>query len=102
MISSFRRGGTAFSGELPQARTALLFVSCSGQIIPILGDPGADSVGEGKSKRAEKYGMKKSKERRDEPLRTMSYRLELVWKDIVPRGSSRRSLLFFLPYFPPV
>ena len=25
-------------------------------------------------------------------------RLELVWWDIVPRGSSRRSLLFFVPY----
>ena len=29
----------------------------------ILGDPGADSGGEGKSKRAEKYGTKNSKER---------------------------------------
>ena len=42
-------------------------------IISILGDPGADSGGEGKSKRAEKYGTKKSKERREEPLGTMSY-----------------------------
>ena len=41
--------------------------------IIILGDPGADSRGEGKSKRAEKYGSKKSKERREEPLGTMSY-----------------------------
>ena len=32
----------------------------------ILGDPGADSGGKGKSKRAEKYGTKKSKERREE------------------------------------
>ena len=39
----------------------------------ILGDPGADSGGEGKSKRAEKYGTKKSKERREKPLGTMSY-----------------------------
>ena len=39
---------------------------------PILEDPGADSGGEGKSKRAEKYGTKKSKERRKEPLGTMS------------------------------
>ena len=39
----------------------------------ILGDPGADSEGEGKSKRAEKYGTKKSKERREQPLGTMSY-----------------------------
>ena len=39
----------------------------------ILGDPGADSGGEGKSKRAEKYGTKKSKQRREEPLVTMSY-----------------------------
>ena len=42
----------------------------------ILGDPGADTGDEGKSKdskRAEKYGTKKSKERREEPLGTMSY-----------------------------
>ena len=39
----------------------------------ILGDPGADSGGERKSKRAEKYGTKKSKERREESLLTMSY-----------------------------
>ena len=39
----------------------------------ILGDPGADSGGEGKSKRAEKYGTKKRKGRREEPLGTMSY-----------------------------
>ena len=39
----------------------------------ILGDPGADSGSEGKSKRAGKYGTKKSKERREEPLETMSY-----------------------------
>ena len=39
----------------------------------ILGDPGADSGSEGKSKRAEKFGTKKSKERREEPLGTMSY-----------------------------
>ena len=39
----------------------------------ILGDPGADSGDEGKSRRAEKYDTKKSKERREEPLGTMSY-----------------------------
>jgi len=39
----------------------------------ILGDPGADSGGEGKSKRVEKYGTKKSKEWREEPLETISY-----------------------------
>ena len=32
----------------------------------ILGDPGADSGGEGKSKREGKYGTKKNKERREE------------------------------------
>ena len=51
----------------------------------ILGDPGADSGGEGKSKRAEKYGTKKSKERREEPLGTMSY-----------QTSSKRSPPFYL------
>ena len=39
----------------------------------ILGDPGAGSGDEGKSKRAEKYSAKKSKEWREEPLGTMSY-----------------------------
>ena len=39
----------------------------------ILGDPGADSGGKGKSKQTEKYGTKKSKDRREEPLGTMSY-----------------------------
>ena len=51
----------------------------------ILGDPGADIGGKGKSKRAEKYGTKKSKERREEPLGTMSY-----------QTSSKRSPLFWL------
>ena len=44
------------------------------QVCSILGDPGADSGDEGKSKRAEKYDTKKSKERQEEPLGTMSYR----------------------------
>ena len=51
----------------------------------ILGDPGADSGGEGKSKRAEKYGTKKRKGRREELLGTMSY-----------RTSSKRSQPFWL------
>ena len=33
-ISNFRRVGIAFSSELPQARTVLLFVGYSGQIFP--------------------------------------------------------------------
>ena len=41
----------------------------------ILGDPGADSGDEGKSKRAEKYDTKKSKERREEPAL-----LAPIWK----------------------
>ena len=48
----------------------------------ILRDPGVDSEGEGKAKRAEKYSTKKSKER---PLGTMSY-----------RTSSKQSLSFWL------
>ena len=51
----------------------------------ILGDPGADSGDAGKSKRAEKYGTKKSKEWREEPLGTMSY-----------QTSSKRSPPFWL------
>ena len=51
----------------------------------ILGDPGADSGGEGKSKRAENNGTKKSQEQREEPLGTMSY-----------QTSSKRSPPFWL------
>ena len=51
----------------------------------ILGDPGADKGDVGKSKRAEKYGTKKSKERREKPLGTMSY-----------QTSSKRSPPFWL------
>ena len=54
-------------------------------VFSILGDPGADSGDEGKSKRAEKCGTKKKKERREEPLRTMSY-----------QTSSKRSPPFWL------
>ena len=49
------------------------FAPCKGIWIPILGDPGAESGDEGKSKRTEKCGTKKSKERREELLGTMSY-----------------------------
>ena len=51
----------------------------------ILGDPGADNGGKGKSKRAGKYGTKKSQERREEPLGTTSY-----------QTSSKRSPLSWL------
>ena len=49
--------------------TVLLFIMS----VFILGDPGADSGDEGKSKGAEKCGAKKSRERREEPLGTMSH-----------------------------
>ena len=61
------------------------FAPCKGIWIPILGDPGAESGDEGKSKRAEKCGTKKSKERREELLGTMSY-----------QTSSKRSPSFWL------
>ena len=51
----------------------------------ILRDPGADNGGEGKSQWAGKYDTKKSKERREEPLGTMSYQI-----------SSKRSPPFWL------
>ena len=47
--------------------------------VPILGDPGADRGGEGKFKQAKKYGRKKSKEWREEPLGTMSYQTSSKW-----------------------
>ena len=73
-----------FSGP-SRPRVALHFI-CATPHNSILGDPGADSGCEGKSKRAEKYGTKKkSKERRVEPLGTMSY-----------QTSSKRSPPFWL------
>ena len=54
----------------------------------------SDSGGEGKSKQAEKYGTKKSKERREEPLGTTSYQTSSKRSRF-----SRRSLLFFVPCF---
>ena len=63
----------------------------------ILGDPGADSGDVGKSKRAEKCGAKKSKERQEEPLGTMSYQTSSKWSPIRSQNGSDR-LLFFVPY----
>ena len=62
----------------------------------ILGDPGADSGGEGKSKRAEKYGTKKSKEWREEPFFTFflpyfSARLDFTSPPLSAPGSPRMS-----------
>ena len=45
----------------------------------ILGDPGADNGAKGKSQRAGKYGTKKSKERPEEPMGTMSYQTSSRW-----------------------
>ena len=64
--------------------TTHIFINCvspassAGRVSKIIyfhipGDPGAESGNEEKSKRAEKYGTKKSKERRQEPLGTISY-----------------------------
>ena len=118
--------------ETRKGRERAIFPSSSTSFDAILGDPGADSGGEGKSKRAGKYGSKKRKERREEPLGTMSYQTSsklsssfwlligarkllcfsalsegrtaaTVWNwsgKTWPRGSSRRSFLFFVPYFP--
>ena len=118
--------------ETRKGRERAIFPSSSTSFDAILGDPGADSGSEGKSKRAGKYGSKKRKERREEPLGTMSYQTSsklsssfwlligarkllcfsalsegrtaaTVWNwsgKTWPRGSSRRSFLFFVPYFP--
>ena len=55
----------------------------------ILEDPGADSGGKGKSIRVEKHGTKKSKERREEPLGTMS--------DQTSSNGRRRSGFWLVP-----
>ena len=63
----------------------------------ILGDPGADSGGEGKSKRAEKYGTKKSKERREEPLGTMSYQTSSKRNNVLPDQFQTENKSFLEP-----
>ena len=56
-----------------KGRERAIFPSSSTSFDAILGDPGADNEDERKSKRVGKYGTKKRKERREEPLGTMSY-----------------------------
>ena len=56
-----------------------LLIYLEGYDARILGDPGADRRGKGKTKRAEKNETKKSKERREEPLGTMSYQTSSKW-----------------------
>ena len=79
----------------------------------ILGDPGADSGDEEKSKRAEKYMVRRKIKNGEKspwgqsltrPVPNGRRRSGIgARKHVVPRGSSRRSLFFFVPYiFPPV
>ena len=57
----------------------------------ILGDPGADSRGEGKSKRAGKYGAKKSKERREENVLPDQFQTVAA---VLPSGWCQKTLCF--------
>ena len=59
--------------------------------INILGDPGADSGGKRKSKRAEKYGTKKSKERREASSASSDFspRLDFLLPPLSAPGSPR-------------
>ena len=68
-FSLFWFSGDKVTGSQPKVLLllfSLLFFKEKFHGETILGDPGADSGGEGKSKRAGKYGTKKSKERREE------------------------------------
>ena len=79
------RDKTTLASKTRLIRHCFGFQSRRFSLLVILGDPGADSGDEGKSKRVEKCGAKKRKERREEPLGTMSY-----------QTSSKRSPLFWL------
>ena len=65
------------------------------KLVHILGDPGADSGDEGKSKRAEKCDTKESKERREEPLGTMSYHTSSTRSSPFWLMIGARKLVFF-------
>ena len=71
----------------------------------ILGDPGADSGDEGKSKRAEKYGTKKSKERRVlAPIRSQNGGDCWNWSSKTLSPGALLAVLYFSSchIFPPV
>ena len=86
---SLRRAGTGWREPWERGR---------GKAPSILGDPGADSGCEGKSKRAEKYvTKKKSKERRVESLGTMSYQTSSKRSPPSWLLIGARKLVFFCP-----
>ena len=62
-----------------------------------LGDPGADSGGKGKTKLAEKKGAKKSKERREEPLGTMSFGQFQTVAAVLASDWCQKTVVFFCP-----
>ena len=74
MISYGHKFPKAFKQKWQQFKFGVIHFNCYKTTYNIKNyprRPRADSAGEGKSKRAEKYGTKKGKERREEPLGTM-------------------------------
>ena len=87
-----------FQTSFKQLRCSLsprAMVTSHNGLMGIVGDPGADSGDEGKSKRVEKCGAKKSKERREEPLGTMSYQTSSRWSPLFWLLIGARKLVFF-------
>ena len=67
--------------------------------VGILGDPGADSGGEGKSERVGKYGTEKSKERREQPLagdNVLPDQLQMV-AAVLASDWCQKTFVFFCP-----
>ena len=62
-----------------------------------LGDRGADSGGKGKTKLAEKKGAKKSKERQEEPLGTMSFGQFQTVAAVLASDWCQKTVVFFCP-----
>ena len=81
------------AAECANRRLGCVVIVC--EFHTILGDPGADNGDEGKSKRAGKCGTKKSKERREEPLRTMSYQTSFKRSPSFWLLIGARKLVFF-------
>ena len=59
--------------------------------------PRADSGGKGKTKLAEKKGAKKSKERREEPLGTMSFGQFQTVAAVLASDWCQKTVVFFCP-----
>ena len=96
MTCSWKQQQQCLSCIRPYMTSSLISGHC-GVLRFFLGDPGADSGGKGKTKLAEKKGAKKSKERREEPLGTMSFGQFQTVAAVLASDWCQKTVVFFCP-----